>query len=208
MSNEGKDKLPLSCVDCAVTACRYGREDYPVFCPTKNMPAEKRVAVIPEYFADEQSAAFSTCSIEVEGEYYGQMARVEETMEFARRVNARKIGLAYCVEMEAEAELYTHILEINGFEVTAVGCKVGELDEGETLFGKPNGRLMCNPLGQAKLLDEAGTDFNLLMGLCPGSDTLFIKACNTMTSVLINKDRLTCNNPAVTLYRPERRKLV
>ena len=208
MSTEGKDKLPLSCVDCAVTACRYGREDYPAFCPTKNMDPEKRAAVIPEYFADEESARFSTCSIEVEGEYYGQMARVEETMEFARRVGAKKIGLAYCVEMAAEAELYTHILEINGFEVVAVDCKVGGLDEGQVLFGQANGRVMCNPLGQAKLLEEAKTDFNLLMGLCPGSDTLFIKTCRTMTSILINKDRLTCNNPAVTLYRPERRKLV
>ncbi|CEP66361.1 Protein of unknown function DUF1847 [Moorella glycerini] len=34
---------------------------------------------------------------------------------------------------------------------------------------------MCNPIGQAKLLNAAGTDLNVIVCLCVGHDTLFIK---------------------------------
>ena len=206
--SKSEEKYPLSCVDCAVTACRFGRTDYPDFCLTKKLPEGKLDSVLPEYFEGEQIAKCSVCSVEVEGEYYGQMARVEETMEFARRIGAKKLGLAYCADMAEEAALYARILRINGFEVVSVICKVGRLDEGETLRGKANGRVMCNPLGQAEVLNQAGTDFNIMIGLCAGSDALFMRASKALCTIMINKDRLTSNNPAVTLYRPERRKLV
>ena len=203
-----EEKLPLSCVDCAVTACRFGKDNYPAFCLTKALSPEDKAAVIPEYFEDEIISKCSTCSVEVEGEYYGVMARVEETMEFARRIGAKKIGLAFCTEMAWEAELYAKILRLNGFEAVPVMCKIGMLDEGDMLRGEPNGRVMCNPIGQALYLNRQETDFNILMGLCVGSDTLFMKYAKAVTTVMINKDRLTANNPAVTLYRPERRKLI
>lgn len=201
-------KMTLSCVDCAVTACRFGRDDYPDFCLTKRLADGEAQSLIPDYFRDEILSKCSICSVEVEGEFYGEMARVEETMEFARRIGAKKIGLAFCGELQSEAELYIKILEINGFEVVPVCCKVGGLDEGEALFGKPSGKPMCNPIGQARIMNAERTDFNILMGLCVGSDTLFIRHADAPATVMINKDRLTCNNPAVTLYRPERRKLV
>ena len=206
--SENDKKLPLSCVDCAVTACRFGKDNYPDFCLTKALSPEDKASVIPSYFEDELISKCSVCSVEVEGEYYGEMARVEETMEFARRIGAKKIGLAFCTELAWEAELYTKILRLNGFEAVPVMCKIGQLDEGEMLGGKKNGRVMCNPIGQALYLNREKTDFNILMGLCVGSDTLFLRYAQAVTTIMINKDRLTANNPAVTLYRPERRKLV
>lgn len=203
-----KENSKLSCVDCSVTACRYGKDNYPEFCLTAKLSEEDKSAVIRDYFEDELTGKMSICSVEVEGEFYGEMARVEETMEFARRIGARKLGLAYCGELEEESALYAKILRLNGFEVVSVMCKAGGVDEGGFLFGEPNGRVMCNPMLQAKLLNEAGTDFNIVLGLCVGSDTLFMKHSDAPTTIMITKDRLTCNNPAVTLYRPERRKLV
>lgn len=198
----------LSCVDCAVTACRYGKDNYPAFCLTKAMSEEDKAAVLPLYNDGDVNSKYAFWSATVEGTYYGEMARVEETMEFARRVGAVKIGLAYCCELKAEAELYAKILDINGFETYMIDCRAGDLDSGEVLDGQPNGRKLCDPVLQARLLNKAGVDMNILMGLCAGSDALFIKNAAAMTTIMINKDRLTCNNPAVTLYRPERRKLV
>ena len=46
MSEENKN-APLSCVDCAVTACRYGKDNYPAFCLTKAMSPRKRRPFFP-----------------------------------------------------------------------------------------------------------------------------------------------------------------
>ena len=34
---------------------------------------------------------------------------------------------------------------------------------------------MCNPILQAMLLNEAGTQFNIVLGLCVGHDSLFFR---------------------------------
>ena len=123
--SEKETNCPLSCVDCAVTACRYGKDNYPAFCLTRAMSPEEKASVLPLYNDGDINARYAFWSATVEGTYYGEMARVEETMEFARRVDARKIGLAYCSELQAEAKLYARILDINGFETYMIDCKAG-----------------------------------------------------------------------------------
>lgn len=59
---------------------------------------------------------------------------------------------------------------------------------------------MCNPIGQAMALNEAGTELNILMGLCVGHDTLFYKFCKGFCTVLVTKDRVLAHNPAGALY--------
>ena len=59
---------------------------------------------------------------------------------------------------------------------------------------------MCNPILQARLLEEEGTDFNIVVGLCVGHDSLFYKYSKAPTTTLIVKDRVTGNNPAAVLY--------
>jgi len=67
---------------------------------------------------------------------------------------------------------------------------------------------MCSPLGQADLLNEAGTDFNIVMGLCVGHDALFCKHSKAPVTTLIAKDRVLAHNPAGALYsRYWRKKL-
>jgi uncharacterized metal-binding protein len=66
---------------------------------------------------------------------------------------------------------------------------------------KPNEfEAMCNPLLQAELLNQAGTDFNVIIGLCVGHDTLFIKQSKAPVTYLIVKDRILGHNPAAALY--------
>ena len=59
---------------------------------------------------------------------------------------------------------------------------------------------MCNPIGQAMVLNEAGTDFNIMLGLCVGHDTLFFKYIEGPVTVLAVKDRVTGHNPLGPIY--------
>jgi uncharacterized metal-binding protein len=59
---------------------------------------------------------------------------------------------------------------------------------------------MCNPIYQAKLLNHEKTDFNILLGLCVGHDSLFFKFTEAPTTVLAVKDRVTGHNPLAAIY--------
>ena len=62
---------------------------------------------------------------------------------------------------------------------------------------------MCNPILQAKLLNEAKTDLNLVGGLCGGHDSLFYKYSEALTTTVVTKDRVLGHNPAAALYTAE-----
>ena len=55
------------------------------------------------------------------------------------------------------------------------------------------------PAGWRLMLKEK-TDFNILVGLCVGHDSLFFKYSEALTTVLIAKDRVLGHNPAAALY--------
>lgn len=59
---------------------------------------------------------------------------------------------------------------------------------------------MCNPIFQAKLLNHEKTDFNILLGLCVGHDSLFFKYAEALTTVLAVKDSVTGHNPMAAIY--------
>ena len=59
---------------------------------------------------------------------------------------------------------------------------------------------MCNPIFQAKLLNREKTQFNVLLGLCVGHDSLFFKYAEAPTTVLAVKDRVTGHNPLAAIY--------
>jgi uncharacterized metal-binding protein len=97
-------------------------------------------------------------------------------------------------------------LKSAGFELDSVACKTGGIPK-EYLGVKEDQKVhpgnyeaMCNPLCQAKILERAGTEFNILLGLCVGHDTLFIKYTNTPMTVLAVKDRALGHNPLAVLY--------
>jgi uncharacterized metal-binding protein len=58
----------------------------------------------------------------------------------------------------------------------------------------------CNPIAQAQLLNRAGTELNIMMGLCVGHDALFLKHIEGYATVLAVKDRLLGHNPMAALY--------
>jgi uncharacterized metal-binding protein len=131
---------------------------------------------------------------------------VQEVMEFARRIGAARLGIATCVGLIREANLLQEILAANGFQVSSVCCKVGSIPQEE--IGLADGEkvrsgqfeALCNPVGQAELLNEAGTELNIVVGLCVGHDSLFFKHSVALVTVLVAKDRVTGHNPAAALY--------
>jgi uncharacterized metal-binding protein len=132
--------------------------------------------------------------------------RVQEVCEFALKMGYKKLGIAFCAGLFNEALSLQRILEAQGFEVVSVVCKVGATPK-ETIGIKDEEKVrigrfesMCSPIVQAAILNEEKTDFNILVGLCVGHDSLFFRYSNAMTTVLVTKDRVLAHNPAAALY--------
>ncbi len=118
----------------------------------------------------------------------------------------KKIGIATCVGLIRETRMLTKILRHHGFEVYGIACKVGA--QPKTSVGIREeccavGANMCNPILQAKLLNAAKTDLNIVMGLCVGHDSLFYKYAEGLTTTMVVKDRVTGHNPAAAIYNAE-----
>lgn len=190
-----------SCVDCGTQNCKYKDRTYPEFCPTANLKESDRQWALERY--EENNKAIMIASAEVEYEGYCKWTRVQEIMEFARKIGAKRIGIANCIGLINEARIFAKILRANGFESLSVICKVA--GQRKTSVGIPAecesiGAAMCNPILQARLLNEAHTDLNVVIGLCVGHDSLFYKYSDAYTTTLVTKDRVTGNNPAAALY--------
>jgi uncharacterized metal-binding protein len=139
-----------------------------------------------------------------------KLSRVEELIQFARKCGYKKLGIAHCRGLMAEAGILTDILENNGFEVISVQCKAGAVPKEEIgiqpeekIAGPDKWETMCNPIAQAMILNREQVDLAIMLGLCIGHDTLFIKYCDVPLTVLAVKDRLLAHNPVAALYLSE-----
>lgn len=192
----------LTCVDCGTQNCKFKVRTYPEFCPTTNLDKEDLDWALERYDED-NNHNIMTASAEVEYEGYGRLTRVEEIMEFARKINAKKIGIANCIGLMNETRIFARILRKNGFEPYAIICKVGSVDKSSIGIAKECeniGAAMCNPILQARLLNKVKTDLNVVIGLCVGHDSLFYKYSDAYATTLVTKDRVTGHNPAAVLY--------
>ena len=192
----------LSCVDCGTQNCKYKDRTYPDFCLTTHLRDEDLEWALERY-KDEDNHKVMVASAEVEYEGYGKWTRVQEIMEFARKIGAKKIGIANCIGLQNEARIFAKILRHNGFEAYSVICKVA--GKAKSSVGIPKkceeiGPAMCNPILQARLLNQAHTDLNVVIGLCVGHDSLFYKYSDAYATTLVTKDRVTGHNPAAALY--------
>lgn len=122
--------------------------------------------------------------------------RIAQLSALARALGVRQIGIAHCSAFNAEAQRLAEMLG-REFEVTTVDCKVFGLQAEDLLPGVPGGT--CNPVGQAMVLNDAGTDLNIEIGLCLGHDITFQKHSLAPVTVLAVKDRATGHNPLSAL---------
>ena len=119
-------KCTHSCSDCSRLGCRSASEDqYPPFCLTTNVDRELLDETLEIYRNDELQGRIARTSACIEGEFYGRLTRVEETIEFIRRMGFKKIGIASCVGLMRETSIFARILKASGIDYFTVGCKVG-----------------------------------------------------------------------------------
>ena len=201
MKNEN---IKRSCIDCSVTNCNREDSMYPDFCPSQKLTPELIEDIKHLYTDNAENRKVNIASAEVECENYCRMTRIEEIMEFAKKIGAKKLGIATCVGLISEARTAAKIFRHHGFEVYGVACKIGaqpkasvgiEIEDGIV------GKNMCNPIMQAKLLNDEGTDLNILIGLCVGHDSIFYKYSSALCTTLVTKDRVLAHNPAAALYQ-------
>jgi uncharacterized metal-binding protein len=134
-------------------------------------------------------------------EGYGKWCRVKEVMEYSRRMGYKRLGIAFCIALRREAKVLHSMLEESGFEVVSICCMAGGPIRSDVGFDLVTGlpKTLCNPLMQAEVLNENGTQLNIMLGLCMGHDVLFIKHSKAGVTPLVVKDRVLNHNPGAAL---------
>jgi uncharacterized metal-binding protein len=158
-------------------------------------------------FARQASIQEAECYEHVQGGMRTKFPRVEETIMFAQKMKYKKLGLVFCMGLGQEALIFNKMLDDKGFEVVSVCCKTGGVDKEKIglkpenrIFGPDNYETMCNPIVQAYAMNKLKPDWVIMMGLCVGHDTLFLKYCTQLITVLAVKDRVFGHNPMAAIY--------
>lgn len=184
------------CARCDKKHCRDGKDCLSL--------AEEHA----ELYADGDIGRLHSAAAAGEARHYGQKTRLGEIIEFAKHLGCEKIGLAFCIGLAEEARVVEAILSKH-FDVVSVCCKVCGIDKKQfdlPYVRKVDRESMCNPAGQADLLNRAGSELNILCGLCVGHDAIFSMASRAPVVTLIAKDRVLGHNPAAAIYSQYIRK--
>ena len=215
-----KEKIPPECAECNLAVkervCFMPGGKGSKGCPT--LGNKKLVAKAKAAYQSPDIMEFARQASIQEGECYAgreqkpyvmhpTKPRMLEICEFARKMGYTRLGLVFCMGLDKEAVIVNRILQNQGFEVVSVICKAGSepkefigIQETEKVRIGTRHESMCNPILQAMVVNEAKTDFNVLLGLCVGHDSLFFKYAEAPTTVLAVKDRLTGHNPLAPIY--------
>lgn len=197
--------------DWSLRYCRNGKGKAPANCPSLRMRELAQHSC--DVTVSDENREFARLASVQEAEGYGgrdqgyasvkpMKPRIVEVVEFARRMGYRRLGLAFCVGLRKEASVVREIFETNGFETVSVVCKAGAVPKSALGIGpcaqvdpgSPH-ESMCNPVFQAEALNASGAEFNVLLGLCVGHDSLFLKYAKAPCTVLAVKDRVLGHNP-------------
>jgi uncharacterized metal-binding protein len=212
MAGEGA----VACARCEVPregrACDSEGGAAPRGCPTREQ--EAAIAAAREVYSRPEVRVFAQHASRQEAGAYARseglarptLTRVEEVCAFAGRAGFSHLGVAFCAGLIHEAATLDRILSARGFAVTSAVCKVGGVAKEELGLGEGDKvrpgcfEAMCNPVAQAELLNRAGTELNILLGLCVGHDALFLRHASAPCTVLAVKDRVLGHNPLAALY--------
>ena len=184
-----KKSMSPQCGRCESKECRNGKDCF------SQTPRHR-----PLYYND--IAVLHQAASAIEAKYYGKETRLGEIILFAKELGYQRIGLAFCIGLSEEAGIIENILSKH-FEVVSVCCKVSGIDKkdfGLQRISPENHEVMCNPAGQAQMLNEAETQLNVICGLCVGHDAIFAQHSEAPVTTLIAKDRVLAHNPASAIY--------
>ena len=219
------EKTDLACAKCSAVWSKKGVTNCwsepqsappaPAGCPSKRDP-ELLEESFRNYTGDGEDAKLARVAARVEGLCYqpvpgsdavnARWTRVEDTIALTKMMGWKKVGIATCIGLLDESERLADILRGQDLEPLSVCCKAGSIDKLELNLEESDKvrpgtfEPACNPVAQARLLNEAGSDINLIVGLCVGHDMLFSKYSQAPVSTLVTKDRVTGHNPVAVLY--------
>ncbi len=212
-------KLNPQCAKCPYSVrnrlCRTKDGKSPPFCPTENKTGLIEEC-LEEYKKPDVFEFAKQASVQ-EGAGYGNkesgydrvkpvVPRILEIIQFALRMKYTRLGLAFCVALRKEAKIVEKLFSSKGFDMVSVICKVGQAPKEiigireEEKVAPETFETMCNPVLQALILNNEKTEFNVLLGLCVGHDSLFFKYAEAPCTVLAVKDRVLCHNPLGAIY--------
>ena len=207
------------CARCPIQTkdrlCQTADGKSPSFCPTNNYQAA--VDASAEELRKPEILEFARQASIQEAEGYANKElgyqhvkpvkpRIQETIEFAHRMKYKRLGLAFCLGLRPEAKIVEKLLASQSFEVVSALCKMGRTPKEDIGVGDDQKinigcfESMCNPIAQAYVMNEEKTEFNIVMGLCVGHDSLFLKYADAPCTVLAAKDRLLGHNPLAAIY--------
>ncbi len=195
------------------------KNDLPDYCPM--MTNEDIIKKARKRYLDKDLNQFYSLTTLNEKEAYEVVRknripvrpRIKELIELGKKMNIKRIGIAFCSGLWNEAKRITDILENEGFEVCSVRCKCGNIDKTELnvpreykIQGSELFEAACNPVAQAYLLNDASTEINVIVGLCIGHDMIFTEESTAPVTTFIVKDRYTGHNPVISLYNNYHRR--
>ncbi len=195
------------CAHCEVRACSSDEEiTAPSSCP---MRQDRWLDKAKKAYEEEGNRRLAQLAAHIEKTGYRRWTRLEEIGRFCGKAGYQRVGLAFCSGLRREARIVARFLAKMDLNVVSVMCKAGSVDKRcagiseEDIMRPDEFEAMCNSIGQAELLNEEETEFNIVLGLCVGHDSLFLKYSEAPCTVLAAKDRVLGHNPLAAVYLSE-----
>ncbi len=180
-----EEGLKIDCIECLDRPCLEGKSCTSV--PGDLFPAE-------EYSEYRHSMEVT---MDIAAETDRKLCRIAEFIYYCLGMEYKHVGVAFCVEMFQEVEILTRLLR-RFFRVSPVCCKIGGRAQHDLITAAEG--VLCNPIGQARVLNNLKTDINVAVGLCVGCDLIYARHSEAPTTTLFVKDKSLANNPVSALY--------
>lgn len=154
---------------------------------------------------DPETDRMLEASLDIASEEGRTLCRLSELIYFCLEMRYQRIGVAYCVDLQEPAAILTRVLR-RFFKVYPVCCKIGGARSSDVFStplagtGRPAPAAVCNPIGQAEVLNRLGVDINVLVGMCMGADCIFSRFSDAPVTTIFVKDRSLANNPIGAVY--------
>ncbi len=160
-----------------------------------------KTEVIIEYQEVSNSSIVKAAAELVDSGRAGTLSRIQEIIEFSKLMNYQKIGIAYCYGMEQQAKAIETLLTDEWFDVSAVSCSIGGLQQSEVNAASCIHKVSCNPLGQAEQLNAENVDLTVIVGICMGHDIILNRTLNMDFTTLAVKDRTNNHAPLLGITK-------
>ncbi len=177
----------MNCLSCTSKSCRKT-----VSCGAESFGLAES---LENYHRPENQQVIRAAARLVDGGRAGTLSRIQEIVEFARDMEYRNIGIAYCYGMEDTALAVREIFTSQGLKATGVSCTVGGLRQDQVNTDSSLPGVSCSPLNQAAQLNAQKAELAVVIGLCMGHDILFNREFDGDITTLVVKDRTNEHNP-------------